>query len=403
MLTQEKFWPDPNDLGVFKDNRRRPIHRWYPFIEGYSAELVEQALADSAGPVLDPFGGSGTTCLEAALHGREGLFAEVNPYLSWVADVKVNVSSRLGRDGGMDGLRKFESLLRADADPGSKVDSPLQAVNRERGFFPRKHAEYFSSLLRWIEEHLSGDQAQVARLACATSLVPCSNMIRRTDLRRRTKSDPVPLDPQTTVLQRLQMMMDDLSSTGHLVRGGATQVATDIREASSWPEKPGLIITSPPYLNGTNYFRNTKLELLALGFIETEGDLSDHRSRSITAGINNVSRRRPEPQEFPEVEAIATRLDEVAYDVRIPKMVRGYFSDMSQALAACREAVAAGTRFLLDIGDSRFAGVHVPTDTLLVRVAESVGWIEKGTEILRRRRSYDGSDLQQVLIHFEAV
>src|SRR5687767_13169521 len=31
-------------LGVFSDNRMRPVHRWYPFIEGYSAELVTRAL-----------------------------------------------------------------------------------------------------------------------------------------------------------------------------------------------------------------------------------------------------------------------------------------------------------------------------------------------------------------------
>jgi len=34
-----------------------------------------------------------------------------------------------------------------------------------------------------------------------------------------------------------------------------------------------LILTSPPYLNGTNYFRNTKLELWITGFLENEAEL----------------------------------------------------------------------------------------------------------------------------------
>src|SRR5690625_4675691 len=81
-------------LGVFGDNRTRPFHRWYPFVEGYSADLVERALTEQATPgtVLDPFGGSGTTALAAAMLGRDSVFAEVNPYLAWVADVKINQS-----------------------------------------------------------------------------------------------------------------------------------------------------------------------------------------------------------------------------------------------------------------------------------------------------------------------
>src|SRR4051794_10392886 len=81
-------------LGVFDDNRDRPIHRWYPFVEGYSADLVGLALGDlpPSGVLLDPFGGSGTTALAASLAGYDCLFCEINPYLAWVAEMKVNQS-----------------------------------------------------------------------------------------------------------------------------------------------------------------------------------------------------------------------------------------------------------------------------------------------------------------------
>lgn len=79
----------------------RPFHRWYPFVEGYSADLVERALIEQTadGTVLDPFGGSGTTALAAAMLGRDSVFAEVNPYMAWVADVKVNQSRRVAAEG----------------------------------------------------------------------------------------------------------------------------------------------------------------------------------------------------------------------------------------------------------------------------------------------------------------
>ena len=54
-------------------------------------------------------------------------------------------------------------------------------------------------------------------------------------------------------------------------------------------EKLDGVITSPPYLNGTNYFRNTKLELWYMEHINEKISLRDFRNETITAGINDVS------------------------------------------------------------------------------------------------------------------
>jgi hypothetical protein len=56
-----------------------------------------------------------------------------------------------------------------------------------------------------------------------------------------------------------------------------------------------------------------------------------------------------------------------------------------------------------DIGDSRYSGVHVPTHSILRQIAENESWHFLDEEVLRTRRSYDGSELTQVLMHFEAV
>ena len=50
------------------------------------------------------------------------------------------------------------------------------------------------------------------------------------------------------------------------------------------------VITSPPYLNGTNYFRNTKLELWFLRYIQFENDLRFFRDQALTSGINDVKK-----------------------------------------------------------------------------------------------------------------
>jgi hypothetical protein len=205
------------------------------------------------------------------------------------------------------------------------------------------------------------------------------------------------------VRDKIEMIRSDCNSDAVKIDVGTTRVASDVRCLESFGQPVDITVTSAPYLNGTNYCRNTKLEMLALGLIQSESELSVVRSESITAGINNVSRRRDLPSEIPEVESVAHELDKVAYDARIPTLVRSYFSDMEIGLQKVRNVTRSGGRYLLDIGDSRFAGVNVPTDSLLSGIAESNGWRSVSERLIRTRRSYDGTELRQVLLEFEAV
>jgi hypothetical protein len=394
---------DQSDLGVFGTNRSRPFHRWYPFVEGYSAELVGRALAKPApdGLVLDPFGGSGTTALAAALLGRDSIFAEVNPYLAWVADVKVNHARGVAdAPGGTSELKRTARVTASAMDPVDD-DHPLLLADRKRKYFPAGVAREIVRVLSLIDESLEGSSREVARLAVATTIIPASLMVRRTDLRRRTVNDPRPLDFRTGVSVRLCEFADDIDTYGSAIVGQTIRVAADVR--GEWSDTPNVavVVTSPPYLNGTNYCRNTKLELLALGFISRESELRDLRSASISAGINSVSVRGPTPR-LECVEPTAQRLDGAAYDIRIPALVRAYFADMRAALERVRQRALPGAQMYFDIGDSKYCGVHVPTHSLTRRLAEGVGWRCLGEDVLRARRSYDGSLLTQVLLHFEA-
>lgn len=394
-------------LGVFADNRSRPIHRWYPFIEGYSSELVVRALRASqmvTPSIFDPFGGSGTTALAASLAGLDSFFCEVNPYLAWVADVKVNKAREAaGRPDLSALLTLADRLDHGFLPPAIRSGHPLVEADDSRGFFPIGVARQAASLIEWIRASFDSPVADLAMLACTTSLIPASNMIRRTDLRRRRVDDPKPMSLIPMVAERLRMIYEDVRSTGAQLQGVATRVGEDIRHLGKVPRRFDLIVTSPPYLNGTNYCRNTKLELLALRLLSGESELAHLRTESITAGINNVSARNAEPGVIQSVEIVARRLDSVAYDQRIPQLVRMYFSDMRRAFAAIRRNTKVGSRLLLDIGDSRFAKVHIPTHKILVDVAALEHWRLESTEVLRKRKSYDGTDLTQVLLDLRAV
>ncbi len=60
------------------------------------------------------------------------------------------------------------------------------------------------------------------------------------------------------------------------------------------------------------------------------------------------------------VGRIVAELEEKAYDQRISKMVGGYFRDMHIVIETLSSCIRKKGRLCIDIGDSIYAGVHVP-------------------------------------------
>jgi hypothetical protein len=81
---------------AFGENKNLPVHRWVPWIAGYSASFVDDVISTYLGNrktpslVLDPFCGVGTTLLQAVLQGHNAIGFEINPYPALVARAKLS-------------------------------------------------------------------------------------------------------------------------------------------------------------------------------------------------------------------------------------------------------------------------------------------------------------------------
>ncbi|MBI4483101.1 MAG: SAM-dependent methyltransferase [Acidobacteria bacterium] len=73
---------------------------------------------------------------------------------------------------------------------------------------------------------------------------------------------------------------------------------------------------------------------------------------------------------------------------------------MERALAGLAHHLRTGAVVALDIGDSIYAKIHVPTDSLIVEIAEPLGFGLEQSIVLRSRVSRDTSPLRQVLLIF---
>lgn len=390
---------------TFHESKRLPIHGWYPYVEGFSAPYVREIFRRFGTPesVYDPFGGAGTTQLAASVVGVPSWYSEVNPFMVFTAETKVEASRLARANQRVTDLLLGEYVKRLDTELGQwAAKACLKQYEKafpERDFFEEEHIRELLGALA-LAEHVAGEHRAVhalLRLACAANAVHCSNMTRRADLRRRRPDEYKTrvVDVRSMVRGSVLRMVEDIRN--HPVTAAPTTfVSADCRQVPTHHDNEfELAITSPPYLNGTNYFRNTKIELWLLGFITSERELGRFRAQAVAAGINNVTKNRTQCHEFAEVEEVAHQLDARAGDKRIPLMVRYYFSDMSEVMESVHRVLTPGGRFVLDIGDSKFYGVSVPTDRLIESVAEAKGFDVESSAVLARRYSRDKSELVQ--------
>lgn len=387
--------------GTFAMNRVEPIHRWYGYIEGYSSSLVENeldALSDRViETIYDPFGGTGTTLLSASRRGIVPYYSETNPFMNAVVRTKINDVIDIAQDA---------SLINAIENFKEEVTDKIVVCNIEAwdGFEKYYSNEVLKEILT-IKEKIEGQSnaavKNVLMLVLSSVLVECSKMIRRGDLRfakeREKTNAPTVID---AFRAKLDNVIYDIRKYGKTVEKRVVPLAEDSRDITQ-TDLIDCVITSPPYLNGTNYIRNTKLELKLNGYVVSENDLANLHSKGIVAGINNVSKRNAKVECLSIVRPYIEQLKKVSYDRRIPIMVESYFYDMKQVFEKLRSIMRNGAVFIMDIGDSQFAGVHIPTHELLTDLCKECDFRLYDEEVLRTRHSKNGMELTQRILRFK--
>lgn len=412
LLTDEGAFKDQLQV-TFAGGRHDPMHNWLPYLEGYSPDFVWEVYSrycDGAERVLDPFAGSGTTPITIMGLGKTGLFSDVSPLCIHVIKAK-SLARTLTQEKRCEYAERLMALAwvarnqLAQYPRHERLDVGYRATFGTSEFFS---ADQYEDVLRArsiLDEIENVEVRQLAEVAAIRSLIPASRLIRRGDLRfkRETEERRGTENFIELFAASLELIANDVheltSSNGSIFQVGMSALENQYADGID------AIITSPPYLNGTNYFRNTKVELWFLGHLASKADLSAFRDQAITAGINDVTKAKSKRRDgrfiSEKLEFIVNEITGCAYDQRIPAMVRTYFNDMHEALRPALAALPEHGRVCIDIGDSVYGGVHVPTDQLIVEIGERLGFELKDDVTLRERMSRSGQKLRQTLLVLE--
>lgn len=293
------------------------------------------ALKPSIETIYDPFCGTGTTSLVASTHGIKSFYSESNPFMQTVIETKINAMLKLDAKAVSTKLIKHLALIH------EITIEEFTSWNGFEKFFGEQQLNELLTLKKLISQEDDESVKSILMLALSSIVVKVSKMTRRGDLRYATEKEYREESVIECFADKLNEMIFDIQHHKALVKRGTTKVSDDARN-NDYVDAFDCVITSPPYLNGTNYIRNTKLELKLNDFILSENDLPSFHSKGIVAGINNVSKRTAIDTVLPVVEPYWEQLQPVAYDERIPKMVAGYFRDMDMVIQKLSRSMKSG-------------------------------------------------------------
>ncbi len=383
----------------FLPNSTEIVHRWSPYVQGFSAQFVQKTLDDyqvdyTAPTILDPFAGSGTVIVQAQLNDMEAYGIELNPLLQFIAETKIGtwhtnpeklarIASNLARERTFEAPKFLKSRKHFNAGVLHNLETLKSGIDN---FVPATAQD------KCIKDLLL--------LAFAAILIDCSNL-KRTPCLGYSRRKVVATDaPFKLFAQKVAEIGEDLQvlQFGQQKFRDGNRVFLANSMSYEHATMYDLAITSPPYMNGLDYVMNYKIEMGWLGFAQNQRQLRRVKNEMVVC--DNVSkglirtfaaRNQRYTNDWLEkikqniARGIARRGSYRREDM--PEIVHKYFDDMYKVMRRVVNVLRPGGRCILVVGDSLIADAYVPTDLILARMGKEMGLTIEKIEKARSRRS----------------
>jgi len=402
--------PNFERLVVPDVNERLPVHRWFRFKEGFSADLLRTVLSslELAGRanlrLLDPFCGVGTTLIGAQeLSEAINITAfgiERNPFIRFVAQTKVrwpemdpNTITTIGQE-----------IL---GTPCSfEVEIPRLSSLITGRCMSRHLAKRLLSVRNAIQSHGSSANHDALILGVAASVEQLSKVRKdgralRLVTKNRQFTNNILLDKWREIAQDvsfLQTTVPHAAIPAVILGDGRSIENHGIEEASI-----DLILTSPPYPNNIDYSEVYKLELWLLGFVSDREEFLQLRRSTFRSHPTVLL---PElPTNFQALIAKGRLKDVLGPILRRTqsssehyrhRLILGYALDLWTSLLQQFRCLRKNGLAVLIVGNSLHGGKHlpymIPTDLLVSVLGRAVGFDVEKLAIARNfRRRLSGN------------
>ncbi len=387
--------------GTFTDNMKLPIHRWFRYSAGFSAEWAKSLIMENIGKtdltVLDPFAGSGTTLLAAEHAGVMSYGLESHPFVVRIAKAKLLWHKIDSKEFSL-AITNLIQLAKKNNYPPPLIESPLLV----KCYTEESLSKLFAIKNEFLKRNENTPIDQLIWLAITAILRSCSHAGTaqwQYILPNKTKAKV--LDPFEALTAKAEQILMDIAYAKIEYLSTATVMHHDARLKPNIPlNSIDLVITSPPYPNNYDYADATRLEMTFWGEIKGWGDLNEVVRKYIIRSCSQHSAAdRVKLEEVLQAESLKSIINEITEvcnklaEVRLTKggkktyhtMIAAYFLDLSLIFQRLRPLCKQGSKLCFVIGDSAPYGVYVPADEWLGKLAINAGFKNYSFEKLRDR------------------
>ena len=375
----------------FSDESDKFRQRWYRYKEGYSTKLVKKIIDDynveNSGVILDPFLGSGSTIMAANELSLKGIGFEVNPFSFFLSSLKLKNYTE-------DILTEFRNattkILTLNENYFTEYIPALPKLSISNKVFHPAVEPYFMTVKGNIDNY-DGDQEvkELLKLGWLTSLESVSLYKKAGNgLKKRTSSRTI-IDNDFLAEEILKenflniekdLLTEKIQFNCEIFNDSCLNMESYISEGSV-----NGVIFSPPYANSFDYTEIYKLELWFGGFVSEYDDLKLLRQTSVRSHLNAFENKYIEEKlTLHELEQLLDELKtKKLWNKNIPLMLEMYFNQMFELLIKIYKVLKSDGFCSIVIGNSSYGGVVFPTDLLLAKFAQKIGFEVDKIEIDR--------------------
>lgn len=366
-----------NDLNFNGHQTSYSSHNTHAFAAKFPPQLPRafiEELTDVGEVVLDPMAGSGTAIVEAALTGRVGIGADLDPLAASICSAKTTPLDPEWVMCAGENIADHARLLLTREGPGYSERVLATFDEKTKGFieywFEANTVAELGALRHAIARLAPPETRSLFEVIFSSGIVTKSGGVSRArDLahsrphRVNGKRIRNGVEVFEERVRKVAKSLDDIRAWP----GRAHVIRSDSRMLPIADHSVDLVVTSPPYANAIDYMRAHKFSLVWMGYpIDT---LTQLRRTYIGAEL------RPD-DECPIPSETGCRVVE---ELRVRDAKRGgviakYFREMTLALAEMHRVLREGRSAIVVVGSSTVRGTQVPTALVLAEIGERIGF-----------------------------
>lgn len=351
--------------------------------------LMTEDFCPHGGIVLDPFCGTGTVLLEAALSGRQAWGADANPLAVLISKVKTTYISK-------------EILLRSLSTILNRAERSREMPRMSsmiEGWFSDSTVTQLFRLQRSIEKIKNIKQKDFFLLCL-------SNLIRKVSYADPTIAVPVHLNPnrfaegserRETATFRLETLkavdvydkfegicrlnIERINSLkgvkkinmAEVVSNDARHLTKHLTDEEVIPDNTvDLILTSPPYAGAQKYIRASRLNLFWMGMTDA-AEIRNIDGKNI--GREDYHKKEYDKKYTTSIDAADRVLEELYCKGKKERacIVGNYLNEMKVALDESYRVLKPGGHMIIIIGNNTVCGLSFNTQDYLTSYLQSKG------------------------------